>query len=164
MATARTITSSWADPVALAKAGEGRSGLAFLSAIVDGTLPQGPLFDVLGIHFTEVAPGRAVFECEVGEPHYNLIGSVHGGFAATLIDSATGCAVYSTLEPGDTWTTLNLRVDYIRPLRVGSGVVRCIGTVARVGGRIGLADGELRDADDKLIARGQATCMIFRAR
>ena len=154
MATARTITSSWADPVALARAADGRSGLDFLAAIADGTLPQGPLFDVLGIRFAEIAPGRAVFECEVGEPHYNLIGSVHGGFAATLIDSATGCAVYSTLEPGDTWTTLNLRVDYIRPLHAASGVVRCIGTLVRAGGRIGLAKAERGGARFEIVLPG----------
>lgn len=117
----------------------------------------------MGIRFTEVEVGRTVFECEIGEHHYNLIGTVHGGFAATMLDTATGCAVYSTLGVGDRWTTLNLHTDYIRPLSTGSGIVRCVATVVTTGRTIGLADAELTEPDGRLVARGRASCMIFRA-
>ena len=82
-------------------------GLGFLKAIVDGTLPNPPMSEVLGFHLIEVENGRAVFEGLPEYRHYNPIGTVHGGFAATLLDSALGCAVFSTLVKGDAWTTRN---------------------------------------------------------
>ena len=163
MEVARTRRFSWGDPFALAAAAEGKTGLAFLEAIVAGRLPLAPMMDALSIELSEVEHGRTVFECDVTEVHYNLIGTVHGGFAATLLDSATGCAVYSTLDAGDRWTTLGLQVDYLRPLSVDSGRVRCEANVVRVGGRIGLADGLLTDGDGRPVARGRTTCLVVRA-
>ena len=164
MDAARTRRFSWGDPFALAAAAEDKTGLAFLRGIAERRLPLAPMMDALSLELTEVDNGRAVFECEVKEMHYNLIGSVHGGFAATLLDSATGCAVYSTLGVGDRWTTLGLQVDYLRPLSVDSGRVRCEAEVVRVGRRVGLADGRLTDAEGRLVARGQSTCLVIRAR
>src|ERR1035437_2189026 len=90
-------------------------GLGFLKAIVDGTLPNPPMSEGLGVHLIEVENGRAVFEGLPEYRHYNPIGTVHGGFAATLLDSALGCAVFSTLSKGDAWTTLELKLNLVRP-------------------------------------------------
>ena len=96
---------SWQDPRELVRAAECRSGLEFLRAVVDGELSPAPFFPTLGIQLVEVEEGMAVFEGEPDESSFNLIGSVHGGYSASLIDSATGCAVYTTLAEGDRWTT-----------------------------------------------------------
>jgi len=163
MFAARTQRFSWGDPFALAAAAEGKTGLAFLEGIAASRLPQAPMMDALSIELIEVEHGRTAFECSLTEVHYNLIGTVHGGFAATMLDSATGCAVYSTLGVGDRWTTLSLSVDYLRPLSVASGRVRCEAEIVRVGRRTGIADGELRDSDGRLVARGRTTCLVMRA-
>ena len=161
----RRRTVLWEDPHQLAASAEGRSGLDFLRAVATGQLPPAPFFDVVGIRLVEVDEGRVVFESEIGEHQYNLIGSVHGGFAASIIDSATGCAVYSTIGVGDRWTTLDLGVDYLRPLDVDTGLVRCEAQVVTVGRRIGIADAVVkRSRDGKVVARGRTRCMIFRAR
>ena len=89
-------------------------GLAFLRAIVDGTVPNPPISELMGFHLVEVEQGRAVFEGVPEFRHYNPIGTVHGGFAATLLDSALGCAIFSTLHKGDTWTTLELKLNFVR--------------------------------------------------
>src|SRR5262249_3362086 len=88
-------------------------GLGFLKAIIDGTVPNPPISELLGFHLTEVEQGRAVFEGIPEFHHYNRIGTVHGGFAATLLDSALGCAIFSTIEKGDGWTTLELKFNLV---------------------------------------------------
>lgn len=162
---ARSRTVLWEDPHRLAACAEGLSGIDFLRAVATGELPPAPFFDVVGIRLAEVDEGRVVFESEIGEHQYNLIGSVHGGFAASMIDSATGCAVYSTIGLGDRWTTLDLAVDYLRPMDASTGRVRCEAKVVTVGRRIGIADAVVsRERDGKVVARGRTRCMIFRAR
>ena len=96
-------------------------GLGFLRAIIAGTLPQPPISEVMGFHLTEADPGRVVFEGLPNLQHYNPIGSVHGGFAATLLDSALGCAIFSTLHKGDAWTTLELKLNYVRAMSHDTG-------------------------------------------
>ena len=91
-------------------------GLSFLKGIVDGTLPNPPISEVLGFHLVEAENGRAVFEGLPEFRFYNPIGTVHAGFAATLLDSALGCAIFSTLAKGDSWTTLELKLNLVRPL------------------------------------------------
>src|SRR5690606_33755904 len=104
---------------------------------------------------------RAVFVCEPGEFHYNPIGSIHGGLAATLLDSAMGCAVHSTLPAGVGYTTLEIKVNYMRPLRIERGEVRCEGRVIHRGGRTAVADGRVVDADGKAYAHATTTCLIL---
>ena len=161
MSSDRTRTFTWTDAGQLASARGDRSGLDFLTAITDGRLPQAPLMDTLDFSLVEVAEGHAVFEGAVAESHYNLIGSVHGGYAAAILDSAAGCAVFSSLGPGIQWTTLSLSVDYVRPLAAGLAV-RATGTVIRAGHTIALATASLSDAAGKLYARSNTTCMVFR--
>ena len=139
-------------------------GLGFLQAIIAGTLPQPPISDLMGFHLVEVEPGRAVFEGVPELRHYNPIGSVHAGFAATLLDSALGCAIFSTLAKGDTWTTLELKLNLVRPLTKDTGPVRAEGRVIHRGRTVATSEGDLKDRAGKLYAHATTTCMIFPAK
>ncbi len=161
MEETRQTVVTWNDPHELAAASKQLTGLEFLQAIARGDLAQPPIGDVLGFRLTEVDEGEATFTANMHERHFNLIGSVHGGLPATLIDSASGCAVYSTLARHDAWTTVNLDIDYMRPLP-GTGRVTCVGRVVRVGRRIGIADAEIVDARGRVCARGSSRCLIVR--
>jgi uncharacterized protein (TIGR00369 family) len=141
-----------------------QDGLSFLRAVVDGTLPQAPLCEVLGFHLTEVEPGRAVFEGVPEFRHYNPIGSVHGGFTASLLDSALGCAVFSTMAKGEAWTTLELKFNLVRPLTEDTGPVRAEGRILHRGRTLATSDGDLRDKAGKLYAHATTTCMVFPAK
>ena len=120
---ARTRTISWEDPRALSEAGKDLSGLEYLRKIVAGELPRPPIGELMNFNITELSEGRAVFTIEPAEYHYNPIGIVHGGLAATLLDSAMGCAVHSTLPAGGGYTTLEIKVNYIRPMTAETGRV-----------------------------------------
>ena len=137
------------------------TGLAFLEAIRDGTLPAPPMAQLLGFELSQVERGRAVFEGTPGPQHYNPIGSVHGGFAATLLDSSMACAVQSTLAQGLGYTTLEFKINLVRALSDTTGKVRAEGTVLAVGRRIATADGRLLDAQGKLYAHATTTCLIL---
>jgi uncharacterized protein (TIGR00369 family) len=138
-------------------------GLGFLKAIIDGTLPQPPIAELIGFHLAEAENGRAVFEGLPEFRHYNPIGSVHGGIAATLLDSALGCAIFSTLHKGDTWTTLELKLNFVRPMTKDTGPVRAEGRVIHRGRTVATSEGDLKDRAGKLYAHATTTCMIFPA-
>lgn len=158
----RARTVSWQDPRALAEAGKGLSGLEYLRKIVAGELPPPPIGVLLDFRVIEVEEGRAVFAVTPAEYHYNPIGVVHGGVAATLLDSALGCAVHSTLPAGVGYTTLEIKVNYIRPLTAETGPVRCEAKVIHLGARTAIAEGRIEDEHGKLYAHGSTTCIIFR--
>ena len=160
----RTRTIVWDDPVPVAEAGAAMSGLEYLRAMAAGTVPRPPAAALIGMGLDEVASGRVVFSLEPAEYHYNPIGVVHGGIAATLLDSAMGCAVHSTLPEGRGYTSLEIKVNYVRPLTRDTGVVRCEGTVLHVGERVATAQGRMVDADGRLYAHGTTTCLIFPTR
>ena len=136
-------------------------GLGFLRAIVEGTLPNPPISEVLGFHLIEVENGRAVFEGLPEFRHYNPIGTVHGGYAATLLDSALGCAVFSTLFKGDTWTTLEMKFNLVRPMIKDTGPVRAEGRIVHRGRTVATSEGDLKDRAGKLYAHATTTTMIF---
>jgi uncharacterized protein (TIGR00369 family) len=138
-------------------------GLDFLQAIIDGTLPQPPISEVLGFHLREAEKGRAVFEAVPEFRHYNPIGTVHGGMVATLLDSALGCAVFSTLVKGDAWTTLELKLNFVRALTKDTGLVRAEGRIIHRGRTVATSEGDLKDRAGKLYAHATTTCMIFPA-
>ena len=161
---ARTRTISWEDPRALAEAGKGLSGLEYLQKIVAGELPRPPIGALMNFNITELSEGRAVFTVEPAEYHYNPIGVVHGGLAATLLDSAMGCAVHSTLPAGGGYTTLEIKVNYIRPMTAETGRVRCEAKVIHVGGRTASAEGRVVGESGTLYAHGTTTCIIFRSK
>jgi len=158
----RTRTISWEDPRAAAETGRGLSGLEYLQKIIAGEIPRPPISALMNFSLTELSEGHAVFTVEPAEYHYNPIGVVHGGLAATLLDSAMGCAIHSTLPAGVGYTTLEIKVNYIRPLTAETGGVRCVAKVIHVGGRTATAEGRVLDASGKLYAHATTTCLIFR--
>lgn len=117
----------------------------------------------MNFRISELSEGRAVFTVEPAEYHYNPLGVVHGGVTATLLDSAMGCAVHSTLPAGAGYTTLEIKVNYIRPMFAETGLVRCESKVIHVGGRTAIAEGKIVDEKGKLYAHGTTTCIIFRS-
>lgn len=164
MTNPRTRTVSWEDPRALAEAAQGLSGLEFLKKIVAGELPPPPIGVLMNFRIVELSEGHAVFTVEPAEYHYNPIGVVHGGVAATLLDSAMGCAVHSTLPAGATYTTLEIKVNYLRPMSATTGEVRCEADIIHVGGRTALAEGKIVDTEGKVYAHATTTCIIFRGK
>jgi uncharacterized protein (TIGR00369 family) len=158
----RTRTITWEDPTAAIQTGKTISGIEFLKALQSGELPPPPFAALLGISISEVNEGRVVFVAEPSEYHYNPLGTVHGGVIATLLDSALGCAVQSMLPAGTTYTTLELKVNYLRPVTAKTGTIYAEGKIIYVGGRIATAEGRLTDATGKLYAHGTTTCIILR--
>jgi uncharacterized protein (TIGR00369 family) len=162
MTPSRTIT--WEDPVAAAEAAAGMSGLEALEAMRDGRLPPPPMAKLLGMEPVVLAHGRAVFQATPDESHYNPIGVVHGGLAATLVDSATGCAVQSTLEPGVVYTSLEVKVNFARAITRDTGRLVCEGTVVHRGRTIATAEARLvAEESGRLHAHGTATCLLMAA-
>lgn len=158
----RTRTITWEDPMALAAAAAGRSGLEFLHAMGTGELPMPPICELLNITGMEVFEGRVVFGIEPDESMYNPIGVVHGGVHATVLDAAMGCAVHSTLPAGVAYTTLGIEVKYARPFTVQTGPADAIGEVVHRGGRFATAEARLvRRSDGKLLVHGTTTCAIL---
>lgn len=156
----RVIT--WEDPRIGASAAPTMSGLDFLRAIDDGSIPPPPIMALLNIEPELAEEGRVVFSVVPAEYHYNPIGVVHGGLAATLCDTAMACAIHTTLPAGVAYTTLELKINYLRPITIQTGRVRCEGTIVYVGGRIGTAEARITDANGKLYAHATTTCLIIR--
>src|SRR4029078_11227073 len=158
----RSLKISWEDTRRLAEAGRAMSGAEFLQKIVTGELPGPPLAMLMNFKIVELGDGHATFAVDPAECHYNPIGVVHGGLAATLLDSAMGCAVHSVLPAGAGYTTLEIKVNYVRALTAETGGVRCEARVIHVGGRTATAEGKVLDAAGKLYAHATTTCIIFR--
>lgn len=162
MATERSRTYTWDDPKAGATAGRKLSGLDYMRGVQNRVQPAPPIASTLNFTLLKVDEGDVTFACTPSEIHYNPIGMVHGGLAATLIDSATGCAVHTQLPAGVGYTTINLSVDYIKAITVESGDIQCRGKVVKSGGRVAIADAVVTDAKGTVYARGSATCLIIR--
>jgi uncharacterized protein (TIGR00369 family) len=161
MTRARTIT--WDDPSIVNANLRSLSGLEFLTRVAAGEFPPPPMARLMNIRLTEVARGRVVFEGTPEEYHYNPLGVVHGGMAATLLDSALGCCVNSHLEAGDLYTTLELKVNYLRPMTLETGPVRAIATTVHIGRTTALVEGRIVDAADRIYAYASSTCLIRRS-
>lgn len=156
----RSRTYAWTDPAALFAKVRDLSGAELLRGWVDGTLPHPPMADTLAFRLVDAAEGRAVFAGEPAEWMYNPIGVVHGGWAMTLLDSALGVAVHTTLAKGERYTTLETKVNFVRPVLPDGGDVRCEANVVHRGRRIATAEGRLVDANGKLLAHGTTTCLV----
>jgi uncharacterized protein (TIGR00369 family) len=139
----------------------GKTGLQVFAAMLAGELPAAPIAATLDFALIEVTPGRAVFQGRPLLHHYNPLGTVHGGWFATLLDSAVGCAVHSTLPAGKSYTTAELKINIVRPLTDKVPLVRAVGNVIHLGGRMATADGRLTGPDGKLYAHASTTCFIF---
>ena len=157
----RTRTYSWTDPAATQAALAGRSGLAVLTAMLRGELPPPPVMSTLEIQPGEVGEGWITFRLMPQEMHYNPLGTVHGGVLATLLDSATGCAVHSVLAAGFGYTSVDLTAKYLRPVTAQTGPLTVTGKVLSRGSRTALAEARLTDGRDRLLAHATSTCMIF---
>lgn len=158
----RVRTVTWEDPMVGAQQAKTMSGMEYLQAMLDGKIPPPPIAHTMGFQLTEIGEGRAVFTCEPAEYHYNPIGSVHGGLAATLLDSAMGVAVHTLLPAGTGYTTVELKINLIRPLTAGTGLVRAEADIVNAGRSIAIAQGRIVDSAGKLYAHSTTTCMIFR--
>jgi uncharacterized protein (TIGR00369 family) len=146
---------------------EGRralSGLEYMRQLMTGEREPSGMARLMNMRLVEVEEGRAVFAVEPDERHYNGLGIAHGGLAATLLDSALGCAINTVMPAGRVFTTLEMKLNYVRPMRRETGEVRCEAEVLHAGGRVATAEGRITDASGKLYAHGTATCMLFRSR
>jgi uncharacterized protein (TIGR00369 family) len=158
----RSRTFSWIDPAGNAALLGRRGGLDLLRAMRDGELPPPPVMQLLGMEPEfEVDDGRIAVYLVPQEFHYNPLGTVHGGVLATLLDTATGCAVHSTLPAGVGYTSVDLTTKFLRPVTVQSGRLRCEGTVLSRGRRTALAEARLVDGGDRLAAHATSTCLLF---
>jgi uncharacterized protein (TIGR00369 family) len=137
------------------------SGLDFLRAIADGRLPQPPITETLGFTLAEASPGFALFTMTPGFRHYNPISVVHGGVAATLLDSCMSCAIQTHCKPGTGYTTLETKVNFVRAISKDTGPIRAEGRSLHVGRRAGTAEGRIVDARGQLLAHGTTTCLLF---
>ena len=158
----RSRELTWQDPIPTAAAGATMSGLDYIRAIMDGELPPPPIAVLMRMAPVAVDEGHAIFEGGPGEEHYNPIGVVHGGYASTVLDSAMGCAVHTTLPAGVGYTTLSLEVKFVRPVGRDTGAVRAEAEVLHRGRTQATVEARLTAADSgKLLATGTSTCMII---
>jgi len=161
----RTRTITWADPFAAMRAAPGKTGLQLLKEMQEGRIPPPPIAVLMGFAAVDFEAGKAVFEGDPAEYLYNPIGVVHGAFAMALLDSALGCAVHSTLGVGERYTSLETKVNFVRPITLDTGRVRCEGTVLHRGTTVGTAEGKVIAVESgKLLAHGTTTCLIIPAR
>lgn len=154
----------WQDPLATIAEAAGRSGLEFLEAIAAGEIPPAPIAVLFRMQPIEIEEGRVVFEGQPGEEHYNPIGTVHGGYAATILDSALGCAAQTTLPAGAGYTTLSLEVKFARPISHWTGRVRAEAELVHRGRTQAIAEAKLTAVESgKLLASATSTLLIIEA-
>lgn len=139
------------------------SGLEFVQGLADGTLRLNTMAETLGYDVTEVESGRVTVTANPNDTHLNPAGTVHGGLAATLLDSAMGLAIQSTLEKGVGSTTLEFKISLVRPITPETGTIKAEGVVLSCGRRIGTAEGRITDQQGRLLAHGTTTCLIFQS-
>src|SRR2546421_5786644 len=137
------------------------SGFEYMRKMMTGELPPSGMVQLLTLKLVEVSEGRAVFTVQPDERHYNGLGIAHGGLAATLLDSALGCAINAMMPAGKIFTTLEMKINYVRPITRERGEVRCEANVIHAGGRVATAEGRIMDEAGKLYAHGTATCILF---
>jgi uncharacterized protein (TIGR00369 family) len=137
------------------------SGIDYLRGIIDGRLPRPPITETLGFALVEVAPGFALFTMIPQFRHYNPIGTVHGGVAATLLDSCMSCSIQTHFQAGTGYTTLEIKVNMVRPITEKTGLIRAEGRSLHVGRRSATAEGRILDAAGTLLAHGTTTCIVF---
>jgi uncharacterized protein (TIGR00369 family) len=137
------------------------SGLEFVQGLADGTLPLNTMAQTLSYDVTEAEHGRVVVTARPNRRHLNPAGTVHGGLTATMLDSCMGLAIQSMLQKGVGSTTLEFKISFVRPITTDTGLIRAEGVVLNCGSRVGTAEGQVTDAQGKLLAHGTTTCLIF---
>lgn len=161
MSETRSRTYEWEDPMPYVQKGMGMAGLDYMKLMIAGEIPPPPIAKTLGFLLVHVEHGYAVFEGEGQEWHYNPIGVVHGGLAATILDSALGCSVHTSLPQGTGYTTSQLNVNLVRAITKETGKLRCEGRVIHGGRQLATAEATLKDMTGKLYAHGTTTCLVF---
>ena len=157
----RSRTVTWYDPMQVAAAGLSMSGLQLLEAVRDGVVPPPPISQLFQMGVRSVESGRVEFTCDLDESAYNPIGVVHGGLVCTLLDTVVGCAVHSTLTVGSGYTSIEIKVSYLRPVHGTSGPLVAVGEVVKPGRRVAFAEGSVRDASGKVVATATSTLLVF---
>jgi uncharacterized protein (TIGR00369 family) len=157
----RSKTVSWYDPGPSTARGLSMPGVDYLKAMVTGELPPPPITGLMQFVITEAEVGRAVFTCRPDESAYNPIGAVHGGVVCTLLDSVAGCALHSTLPKGKGYTSVEIKVSYLKAVRLSSGLLTAIGTVVKSGARVGFTEGVVTDESGAVVATASSTLLIF---
>jgi uncharacterized protein (TIGR00369 family) len=157
----RERSFTWSDPQLTAEAGRTMAGLDLLRALRDGSVPPPPVTDLVGISLAEVDAGRVVMNLTPAEYHYNPLGTMHGGILATLLDSVMGCAVHTTLPKGRGYTSLEIKVNYVRAVTNASGELTAEGKIVHGGNRSAVAEARVVDAKGRLCATASTTCLVF---
>ena len=158
----RSRTITWTDPAAVRRALAGRDGYERLLAMMRGETSPPPAVVAIGATLEDVERGQVIFSLRADELHENPMGTMHGGVIATLVDTAMGCAVSSTLSADEGFTTLELKTNYLRAITKDTGYITAVGRVAHSGSKIALAEAHVYDADGTLCAHATSTCMIMR--
>ena len=157
----RTRSISWEDPLIGAARATTMPGIDYLQAMIDGEIPPPPIVTLMGMTLVSVGPGTATFTCLPDESHYNPIGSVHGGFVCTALDSAAGCAVQTTLPAGTGYTSLEIKVSYLRAVSTTTGALTVVGTVVKPGSRVAFAEAVVLDGQGRTVATASSTLLVF---
>lgn len=157
----RTRTVHWEDPAPGVARMPSMTGLEYLRSMLRGELPPPPITELMRMTLVAADPGTATFVCEPDESHYNPIGTVHGGFVCTVLDSALGCAVQTTLPQGQGYTSIQITVNYLRPVHAGTGPLTCTARVTKPGNRVAFADGVITDAAGKTVATATGSLLVF---
>jgi uncharacterized protein (TIGR00369 family) len=157
----RSRTVTWEDPLIGAELAKTMSGLEYMQALLDGSIPPPPIVNLMNMRPTEVEVGRVVFTCEPDESHYNPIGTVHGGLVCTLLDSVAGCAAQTTLPKGQAYTSLEIKVSYLRPVTADTGTLTAVGIVTKPGRRAAFVDATVTDSQGRLVATASSTLLVF---
>jgi uncharacterized protein (TIGR00369 family) len=160
-ASDRSRLVTWEDPLIGANLAKTMSGLEYIQALIDGTVPPPPIVNLMNMRAVSAEVGRVTFTCEPNESHYNPIGTVHGGLVCTLLDSVAGCAAQTTLEKGQAYTSLEIKVNYLRPVRADTGILTAVGTVTKPGRRAAFVDATVSDSEGRLVATASSTLLIF---
>ncbi|OBB43241.1 PaaI family thioesterase [Mycobacterium sp. 852002-51961_SCH5331710] len=157
----RSRTVTWHSPGPGTAKGLSMAGIDYLRAMAEGELPPAPIGGLMQFDIAGVEPGRVEFTCVPDESAYNPIGAIHGGLICTLLDSVTGCAVHSTLPQGKGYTSVEIKVNYLKAVRLDSGVLTATGTVVKAGSRVGFAEGVVTDGSGAVVATASSTLLIF---
>ena len=158
---ARSRTIEWEDPMIGAARATTMPGLDYLQAMIDGEIPPPPIVGLMDMTLVSAGPGTATFTCQPNESHYNPIGTVHGGFVCTALDSAAGCAVHTTLPAGVGYTSLEIKVNYLRAVSATSGPLTVVGTVVKPGSRVAFAEAVVTDGEGRVVATASSTLLVF---
>ncbi len=157
----RSRVVTWVDPLIGAEHAKPMSGLEYIQALIEGSIPPPPIVNLMNMRAVSAEVGKVTFTCEPNESHYNPIGTVHGGLVCTLLDSVAGCAAQTTLPKGMGYTSLEIKVNYLAGITATTGPLTAVGTVTKPGKRVAFAEGVLSDSSGKVVATASSTLLVF---